>query len=99
MDESLTQEIFKENLNSSFKLPLSEEQSLALELIECNDLGSSETQEQYSLILRGDDKHYLPQMTYDLQHEKLGTVSLFLVPIRKDANGFCYEAIINRFRK
>ncbi len=99
MLESLTQENFKANLNSSFKLQVSEELSLALELIECNDLGSSEAQEQYSLIFRGDGEHYLPQMTYDLAHEKLGTVTLFLVPIRKAANGYCYEAVFNRFLK
>jgi hypothetical protein len=99
MLESLTQENFKENLNSPFKLKVSEELSLALELIECNDLGSSDAQEQYSLIFRGDNQHYLPQMTYDLQHEKLGTVMIFLVPVRKDTNGYYYEAVFNRFLK
>ena len=99
MLESLTQEMFKENLNSTFKLQLNEEQSLALALIECNDLGSSAAQEQFSLIFRGPGEYYLRQMTYELEHESLGTATLFLVPVRKDANGFYYEAIINRFRK
>jgi hypothetical protein len=99
MLESLTQEKFKENLNSPFKLQFIDEQSLDLQLIECNDLGSSEVQEQYSLIFRGDGEHYLKQMIYSLTHEKLGELSLFLVPVRKDANGYQYEAVINRFHQ
>ena len=99
MLESLTQETFKENLNSAFTLQIGEDKSLVLELIDCNDLGSTEIQDQFSLIFRGPGDPYLQQMIYSLRHEKLGELSLFLVPVGKGADGFHYEAIINRFRE
>ena len=37
----------------------------------------------------------LPQGTYKVEHEKLGTLEIFLVPIGPDKEGLCYEAIFN----
>jgi len=33
-----------------------------------------------------------------LQHERMGTIDLFLVPIGKDESGFQYESVFNRVR-
>lgn len=98
MLDVLTQDVFKENLNTPFTVKV-ENVVMDLQLVECNDLGSTDIQEQFSLIFQGDDHHFLQQMIYPLDHEKLGELSLFLVPIQKNNRGFQYEAVINRFRK
>lgn len=41
----------------------------------------------------------LGQGTFELEHEKLGTFPLFLVPIGPDHQGFRYQAVFNRFVK
>ena len=95
--EDLTQEGFRENLNSKVQVKLDDTNSVELELFECNDLGSTPQQEQFSLILRGPQEPLLPQMIYPMEHEKFGSFSLFIVPIRRDKDGLYYEAIFNRF--
>jgi hypothetical protein len=37
----------------------------------------------------------MPQRIYRLQHEELGQLELFLVPIGPDADGMCYEAVFS----
>jgi hypothetical protein len=99
MLDVLSQDVFKENLHTPFKIQVDDKFSMDLQLVECNDLGSTDVQEQFSLIFQGDGQQYLNQMIYTLVHEKLGDLSLFLVPVHKNANGFQYEAVINRFRE
>ena len=47
----------------------------------------------FSLIFRSPPGAPLPQRIYRLQHEELGVLDLFLVPIGPDAEGMCYEAV------
>ena len=47
----------------------------------------------FSLRFAGPAEPFLPQRTYTLQHETLGTLEIFLVPIGRTANGFIYEAV------
>jgi hypothetical protein len=35
----------------------------------------------------------LPQRIYQLHHQRLGALDIFLVPIKRDANGTTYEAV------
>ena len=37
----------------------------------------------------------LPQGMYDIEHEELRTLSLFMVPIGPDREGMGYEAVFN----
>jgi len=47
----------------------------------------------FSLIFRSPPAAPLPQRIYRLQHEELGPLDLFLVPIGPDEAGMCYEAV------
>ena len=47
-------------------------------------------------MLQGPLDAFLPQATYRLEHEQLGALDLFLVPVRKEAAGFLYQAVFNR---
>lgn len=97
--DNLTQKGFSANLNTKFQVMLDDTNSLELELLECNDLGSTQKQDQFSIVFRGALNSFLPQRIYQMEHEGLGSFSLFIVPVRKDNEGFYYEAIFNRFTK
>jgi hypothetical protein len=47
----------------------------------------------FSLVFRGPRSPSLPQAQYRLEHEAMGALDIFLVPIALDAQGLCYEAV------
>jgi hypothetical protein len=49
----------------------------------------------FSLIFLGKDPRVLPQKLYRLEHGEMGAVTIFLVPIGKDAQGVSYQATFN----
>lgn len=52
--------------------------------------------EPFSLTFTGPQDAAVPQGTYALEHQELGTVELFLVPRQPLADGLCrYEAVFN----
>jgi hypothetical protein len=70
-----------------------------LELVEVTDGGAAAGQvERFSALFRGPLETFLPQRTYALEHEQLGNVELFIVPVRQDSEGFYYEAVFNRVK-
>ncbi|HMF56714.1 MAG TPA: hypothetical protein VK619_10260 [Pyrinomonadaceae bacterium] len=53
--------------------------------------------EGYALTFRGSHSNPLAQDTYTLEHARLGTFSMMLVPvISKDKSARHYEAVVNR---
>jgi hypothetical protein len=69
---------------------------LELELIKVEEFASPPGQEQFSLLFRGTPDVSLSQGMYKMEHEKMGTSDLFLVPIARNQDGFYYEACFNR---
>jgi hypothetical protein len=49
--------------------------------------------EQFSIHFRGPATPALPQRIYRLEHPQLGAIEIFLVPIKRDADGMIYEAV------
>lgn len=47
----------------------------------------------FSLIFVGPDEPLLPQAIYELRHESLGVLQIFVVPVARDAVGVRYQAI------
>ena len=97
MIEKITKEMFRESLNTKFRLRVETPDPLEIELIELTESISTPKHEQFALLFRGPQNLYLPQMIYHVEHEKLGEFDLFLVPVGRDQNGFQYEAVFNRF--
>lgn len=95
--ENISENTFRDNLNTEFSIRINDADAVELELIECNDLGSTPKHEQFSILFRGPLQPFLQQMIYELRHEELGDVSIFLVPVRKDSEFVYYEAVFNRF--
>ena len=96
MPEFFTKEGFAEHLNSKFRIPLGPSGAVELELVEVVSTLSTPRQEQFSIFFRGPGDVYLPQMTYRMEHDALGQLELFIVPVGRGPGGFQYEAVFNR---
>ena len=95
MSELLTKEAFDENLNTKFRIPFESGQTAELELVEVVETMRTPGRQQFSVFFRGPLEYLLPQGTYHLGHEKMGTVSIFIVPVGREQDGFRYEAVFN----
>lgn len=95
--ESLTRESFAENLKTKFRVLVEAGEPVEIELIEVSDQMRVGAAERFSVIFRGAHEPFLPQRSYQLEHERLGAFELFIVPIAREGDGFRYEAVFNRF--
>jgi hypothetical protein len=98
MDVSLlTASHFQRHMGSSFRLRADD--VVDFELLEVDEVGvgSGATPQtaraQFSIVFLGPREPVLPQRIYRLEHEELGTLDLFLVPIGRDDAGVRYEAV------
>jgi hypothetical protein len=67
-----------------------------LELIEaelCKAQDSVSDRKPFALVFRGPPEPCLEQQIFTLDHDKMGTLQIFLVPIGPDEKGMRYEAI------
>lgn len=73
--------------------------TISLRLIEKRDLSrdddNSEKRSPFSLLFRAAPDIAFAQGTYLVRHENLGEFALFLVPVRLDEDGICYETIFS----
>jgi hypothetical protein len=73
--------------------------AISVVLSEVGDLKpatAAKDEDRFSLVLTARGREVRPQGTYQLQHPKLGTVTLFVVPVDRGASARRYQAIINR---
>jgi hypothetical protein len=87
---------FLENLGSQFRLDRDGSEQLQLELVEVSERKTARLQEMFSIVFRCGSNEVLPQRIYRLEHDNLGQLDLFIVPIQKDDQGVRYEAVFNR---
>jgi hypothetical protein len=96
MPETYSIETFEGQLNTSFQMHYGDSRSAELKLMSVTDVGSSERQKQFSLVFLGPSDAPILQGIYRVEHDELGEIDLFLVPIGRDNNGVSYEAVFNR---
>jgi hypothetical protein len=96
MLKDVTKAMFAENVNSTFNLRQETGPAVPLELTELQEGAPHPKFEQFSLLFKGPREVSLPQRTYTVDHVRLGTFLLFVVPIRQDANGIYYESVFSR---
>jgi|SRR5579864_2959392 len=92
--QSAVASTFAEHLNSTFRIH-HQPAITELELMEISD-GSTQGRVNFSLLFRGPQQPLLPQQIYPVEHDRLGRFDLFIVPVRRDAQGLYYEAVFNR---
>jgi len=88
---------FAAQVGTSFDLVAGSEH-FPMQLASCEDRGSDERLEQFSLIFTAPAGAPLHQGSYAVEHPALGNLPLFLVPIAGDAEGVTYEAVFSRLR-
>jgi hypothetical protein len=53
------------------------------------------TRSPFSAVFRGPADPILPQRVYRVEHDSLGPLEIFIVPIGRDASGTAYEAVFS----
>ncbi len=91
MLETFTADTFRPLLEDRFELVVDEETRFDVELTEVteSETPGAERRSQFSLVFSGPADPILPQRIYGLEHPKLGSFYLFLVPIAAGR----YEAV------
>ena len=92
-----SREEFSEHVNSAFQMRLGEGSAVDFCLVGVDDIVSNAVQENYALTFLAPLDTQPAQGIYRLDHETLGELEIFLVPVKKDESGLYLEAVFNRF--
>ena len=100
MLDKLQSSDFLPYLNQQFRVHLESDEALEAELIDVSELGSETTNEEgrrwpFSVVFRVVSDLVLSQKIYTIEHDTMGKLALFLVPIGPDKKGMRYEAVFN----
>ena len=105
MLDRLTVHDFSEHVNAPFRIQVEPGDSLELELIEARPLGPPPSGSRGRGISgnrsrsssRGPTDRLLGRRIYPVEHPRLGTLGIFLVPLGSEGepNGLHYQAIFN----
>ena len=90
---------FAEHIESRFEVTGSEAPAIELELVEVSELRERPHQLSFSLVFLGPKSSVVDQGLYDLRHESLGDMQLFLVPIGITEDRIRLEAVFNFLRE
>jgi hypothetical protein len=97
--EPLLFEDFADKVDDVFTVAEPDAPAIPLTLTEAAALparyGLPNMRPPFSLVFLGRDPRVLPQKLYRLEHAGMGVVTIFLVPIGKDAQGVSYQATFN----
>lgn len=96
MTEQLHLASFTEHLQTKFQASAEETEAVELEMVSAKDSGSGPGEEQFSIMFRGPLDAFLIQRIYRMEHPRMGTFDLFLVPVKRGQDGFYYEACFAR---
>ena len=97
--ETFTVETFSGHLGDTFRVYPGDSSPLDVELISATGLGegagrgASGRRQPFSIVFRGPGDVPLPQRIYPMEHDRIGSFDLFLVPIGPDEKGLRYEVI------
>jgi hypothetical protein len=93
--DKLTAETFAPYVGSAFMISQPCRETLTLRSAQSlsNSRIQSEQRPPFSLLFIGSVGRKLPQQIYTLQHQSLGEMEIFLVPIRETGDERHYEAI------
>lgn len=87
---------FATRVGESFTVVLDDGARITLELIDARQPEDDRPDHAHFAEWKGPLEHPLEQGIYELEHDDLGTLPLFLVPVNQVADGFVYEAVFTR---
>ena len=101
MLDKLTDEDFTSHLHQKFSVQIESMEPIELELVDVVKLGepreSARVRRQaFSIQFLGPVSNlYLQQHVYRIEHEQMGSLDLFLVPLGPENGRMRYEAVFN----
>lgn len=99
LDRALVFEDFADKVGHVFAISAQNIPAIPLTLTEAEPLNPARTKQgirpPFSLVFLARDPRVLPQRLYRMEHDELGDLTIFLVPIGKDAQGVSYQATFN----
>lgn len=102
MSEFQSEEEFRQQVNTPFRLQVNAPKPIDLTLVGVesrpSDAAEQQGMERFSVFFLGSAEFLLPQNTYRLVHPEMGEFDVFLVAIGKEADGYRYEAVYNYFK-
>jgi hypothetical protein len=94
--EELKEEVFAQHLNTKFYIQF-DDARVELELVKVigdkSSLESVKGVERFSLYFWGSGDFCLSQRIYRMEHDTLGTLDIFIVPIGLKDERYQYEAV------
>jgi hypothetical protein len=91
--EALRADDFAPLLREPFRIDPGDGSAIAVDLIEVSEADSGAGRRQFSLVFQGGPTPPLPQRIYAVEHERLGRIEIFLVPLGPDGIGQRYQAV------
>jgi hypothetical protein len=98
--DRLTADTFTPAVGDTFALDAGDAGHLHVELVEARLQRPGEpaadeagARAPFSLLFRGPAEPVLPQQIYRLEHESIGPLEIFIVPVSHDQSGTIYEAV------
>src|SRR4051794_12082172 len=103
MLDKLTLESFTHRVAETFRLDLDGQASLDLVLQSATEIPltgrrpkrDEAPRQPFTLLFLGPPNVVLPQRIYRLDHDELGAIEIFIVPVARTAEGVTYEAVFN----
>jgi hypothetical protein len=96
----LSFEQFSGRVGQTFQVGAGGGPTISAELVEATEGAEAggpgpdgRARQQFALVFRGPVEPVLPQATYAVEHDELGRLEIFLVPIGPDGAGMRYEAV------
>jgi hypothetical protein len=97
MPDLISLSTFAPRIGDTFRVPITNGDSYPLTLVEATALPTrahpNRQRDPFQLKFRGPGPTYLVQQTHDVQHDELGTIAMFLVPVGQDGTAFIYQAV------
>lgn len=86
---------FKRHVGEQFRIHYGGAQPLPVQLSEVADAPSlaANLRAPFSLLFHGPADGWLQQGTYTFEHDAMGRMDIFVVPLGSDAEGMRYEVI------
>ena len=96
MTDAITAELLTPHIGESIEL-VREDHTFTARIAEVNPLrqDNNQTRQPFSLILNTNCPVDVPQGVFTGKHEKIGELSLFLVPVDQTDDGLVFEGVFN----
>jgi len=95
LNQQLTIETFQQNLRTKFRVSRQAADPVTLDLVNVQAGQSTSSQQQFSVLLSGPAADGLGQGTFRMEHEQMGVVDLFIVPVERHGEQIRYQAVFN----